>query len=102
MRKLRVNCPACGLVEITGSVIELLAERDGEEPASYAFDCSQCHATVRRRASARLLRALAYLGAPVRVASPARLAAEDALVDELRRLLDEPDFVARLDDSDHL
>jgi hypothetical protein len=94
--RLRVPCPSCGLVEVDDVDVELLAERAGGEPAWYAFDCPSCSATVRSGADARLLRALAYIGARVRVAPPDQLAAEDADVAGLRRLLDEPDFVQRL------
>ena len=99
--KLRVRCPGCGLVEVAEAELELLAERDGAEPLAYAFDCPVCAAPVRAPADAKLLRALAYLGARVRVAPAERLAAEDAALRAFRRLLDDPDFVAKLlgDDS---
>ncbi len=94
--KLRVRCPGCGLVEVEEAELELLAERPGDEPRAYAFDCPVCSATVRSAADAKLLRALAYLGARLRVAPPERLAAEDAAVAAFRRLLDDPGFLARL------
>jgi hypothetical protein len=88
------------LVEVAEAELELLAERDGAEPLVFAFDCPVCATPVRSPADAALLRALAYLGARVRVAPAERLAAEDADLATFRRLLDDPEFVAKLLDGE--
>jgi hypothetical protein len=93
---LRARCPGCGPVNVAAEAIELLAERPGAEPSRYGFVCPRCSAPVRAEASAKLVRALAFLGATQRVAPAARLQAEDLLVAELRALLDGRDFVDRL------
>ena len=103
MRKLRMRCRACDEVVVSANEISLFAS--GPNRWDYAFRCPLCLSVVKRDCDDAKARLLLLDGAREEPSHPAGSGPEERFafgpghVDELRRLLDRPDWFDLLQDA---
>lgn len=104
MRKLRFRCSRCE--EVVVSADEVVLTSGASSPSSYVFRCPLCRSLVVERCSEVTARLLLLGGArtgpsPVPTGSPAvgRQVLGPGHIEELRRLLDRPDWLNLLRDA---